>query len=462
MNNRPHILIADDDSLVHMSMDVIAEKQGWQLTHTSLPKQTLEKAQSDHFDCIILDIHFGKEKAGMDVLKQIQKLSPKTPVIMLSGENEFSIIKEALKYGAEDYIIKGDEEEKLIHSISLILKTKKLADQKTAQIRELKHRDDAHTLVGESPAIQELRKTIEKLRNKKFNILITGETGTGKEIVARSLRSRTQEDLEPFVAIDSATILSSTAESILFGHEKGAFTGADQSKTGLFEEASNGTVYFDEISNMPLEIQSKLMRVLEEKEIRKLGSNQTIKLDFRVIAATNKDLNELSKKGAFKDDLYQRLSVVPINIPPLRDRASDIPLLIHHAFMKAGSPQFQMSEEAMTLLKRYSWPGNVRELVHLVHYWIAMNDTNKIEVSDLPPHIRNSIPDFPKTTPVTGTFYEKVEAYEANLLKEEYKKSDGNISALAEKLGMDRSHLYSKLAQYGIHQKREKLSSTKN
>ncbi|MCM0606731.1 MAG: sigma-54-dependent Fis family transcriptional regulator [Xanthomonadaceae bacterium] len=469
MNNIPQILIADDDSIIHMSMDVIAEKQGWKLTHTSLPKQTLEKVNNEIFDLIILDIHFGHKKAGLEVLKSLQKSSPLTPVIMLSGENEFSFIKEALKLGAEDYIIKGDEEEKLVHSIGQVLKTKKLSDQSLAHSRELIHRDEAHQLVGETVVVQELRKTIDKLRNKRINILIYGETGTGKEIVARGLRARSGDELEPFVAIDSATILSSTAESSLFGHEKGAFTGAEQSKTGLFEEARDGTIYFDEVSNMPLEIQSKLMRVLQEKEIRKLGSNQTIKLDFRVIAATNKDLTELSKKGEFKDDLFQRLNVVPITIPPLRDRANDVPLLISRAFLKAGSPQFNISEDAITLLKVYPWPGNVRELVHLVHYWIAMNDTGSIEVPDLPPHIRiaaqkkgfsssnnQSQSNEQTRSDKSGTFYDKVEAYESSLLKEEYKICDGNISALAEKMGMDRSHLYSKLAQYGIHQKREK------
>lgn len=462
MNTHPTLLIADDDSLTHMSMDIIAEKQGWKLIHASLPKQALEKANTETFDCIILDLHFGDEKAGIPVLKKLRESHPKTPVIMLSGDNDFGMIKEALKSGAEDYLIKGEDEEKIIHSVGLVLKAKRLEDQKHLQALELKHRDDEHVLIGQTPAIVELRKTIEKLRNKRFNILIFGETGTGKEIVARGLRARQSvDDFEPFVAIDSATILSSTAESLLFGHEKGSFTGAEQSKQGLFEEAKNGTVYFDEISNMPLEIQAKLMRVLEEKEIRKLGSNRTLKLDFRVIAATNKDLNELSQKGLFKEDLYQRLNVVPLFIPPLRERKEDIPLLIEHSFKKAGAPLYKISEDAITLLKEYSWPGNVRELVHLIHYWVAMNDSLDIEVVDLPPHIR-SVSSSSKANPQAfntknqGSFYERVETYESSLLKAEYQNCDGNISALAQRLEMDRSHLYSKLAQYGIHQKREK------
>ena len=455
MQTNPRLLIADDDALIHSSIELIAENLGWKLTHASTAAQTLEKAKSDTFDCIILDIHLGSDKAGIEVLKKLKTLATKTPVIVLSGEDNFDIIKEALKLGAEDYIIKGNDAEKLTHSIQLVLKTKFLEDQKRLQQSELLHRDQAHMLIGSSATIQELRKTIAKLKNKKFNVLITGETGTGKEIVARQLRAQDPEgDLEPFVAIDSATILSSTAESTLFGHEKGAFTGAEQQKIGLFEEAKNGTVYFDEISNMPIEIQSKLMRVLQEKEIRRLGSSQTIKLDFRVVAATNRDLNELSKKGTFKDDLYQRLNVVPILVPPLRERTEDIKELLEYSFKKAGAANMRVSEDAITLLKSYPWPGNVRELVHLVHYWIAMCDSETIEASDLPPHIRVG-----SNLSSSGSFYERVEAFEAKILKEEYQKCDGNISALAETLGMDRSHLYSKLAQYEIHKKRDKVKT---
>lgn len=449
------ILIADDDSLIHMSMKALMQGQGWKTLHAEKPSDAEKMIQEESIDLIILDMHFGKPKAGLEVLKFCRQHSTETPVLILSGESGFSTVKEALKLGAEDYLIKGEDEEKFLHTVQQTLKQKKLASLKNKAEREIQYRDLQNPLVGESASIVELRRTTEKIKKTRFNVLITGETGTGKEVISRMLRGKTLDgDLEPFVTVDSSTILSSMAESLLFGHEKGAFTGADLQKTGLFEGANGGTIYFDEIANMPLEIQAKLLRVLQEKEIRRMGGNKTISLDFRVIAATNKDLGELSKKGLFKDDLYQRLKAVPIMIAPLRERREDIPLLIQHTFQKTTGSHFPVTVEAMTLLKNYSWPGNVRELIHLVQYWVAMSEASTIEPSDLPAYIRHE--KSPAHSSGAQDFYSQIEAFEAQILKKAYDQCEGNISQLSEKLGMDRSHLYSKLAQHGVHQKKKR------
>jgi DNA-binding NtrC family response regulator len=327
--------------------------------------------------------------------------------------------------------------------------------------------------------MKNLKRIIEKIRQSPVSVVITGETGTGKELVARQLRPLSEQgDFAPFIAIDSATIQSSTAESILFGHEKGAFTGAEKLNKGIFEEAHDGVVYFDEIANMPLDIQAKLLRVLQEKEVSRLGSTKVIQLHFRTICATNCDLEKLAREGQFKYDLLQRLNVIPIHLPPLRERTEDIPLLIQHMTRKNPSPigELQFTPEALELLKAYSWPGNIRELSNLVAYLSTLVDSPEVDVADLPPKLRdlaraqmqeqkssgsslgnlpeNSTENSPKNSDEKQSFYKKVAGFEEKLLNEEYHRCKGNISQLALVLGMDRSHLYTKLKEFGIHSAR--------
>jgi two-component system nitrogen regulation response regulator NtrX len=322
-----------------------------------------------------------------------------------------------------------------------------------------------HTLVGQSASIQALLKMIHRIRESNAHVLIYGETGTGKEVVARLLRSSLPNGvLCPFVAVDSATIHGQTAESILFGHEKGAFTGADKLRKGVFEEANGGTVYFDEIANMPLDIQAKLLRVIQEKEVIRMGSARAIPLEFRVIAATNRDLDEMVKQRLFKDDLLQRLNVIPILLPSLRDRIGDIPSLIDHfcSLHSRGMREVRFTERAMAVLQRYRWPGNIRELGNLVAFLYATSESDEIDIYDLPPKFseqcsvvgKYSSADAPRLSlDVEGPFYERVAQFEKQVLSREYDKFKGNVSRMALALQMDRSHLHSKLRALGIHSK---------
>jgi DNA-binding NtrC family response regulator len=318
--------------------------------------------------------------------------------------------------------------------------------QSAFEVRDLQKKK---SLIGKSLALERVRRQIEKIRSSQANVLIFGETGTGKEVVARQLRKTISDgSVEPFVAVDSSTIQAGTAESVLFGHRKGAFTGADESRKGVFEEADGGVIYFDEIANMPLSIQPKLLRVIQEKEVLRLGATQPISLEFRVICATNQDLEDLVRKGEFKADLLQRLNVLPIELPPLRERKEDIPELMEYFFTQNGlkAHEVDVSPEALKALKEYSWPGNIRELGNVISYLVAMREGPCIHLSDLPSKItRSSLSSIS-----AGTLSERLEAFERDLLLREYRLAKENIAQMAQNLSVDRSNLYKRLKSLGI------------
>lgn len=318
-------------------------------------------------------------------------------------------------------------------------------------------------MIGESPQVLKIKKQIEKAKHSPAPVIIFGETGTGKEVIARALR-RTLPDqsLEPFIAVDSSTIQSSVAESVLFGYEKGAFTGADKTTRGLFEEANGGTLYFDELANMPLEIQNKLLRVVQEKEVLRIGSTKPISLDFRIICATNQNLEVLIQQGKFKDDLYQRLCVLQIDASPLKERTEDLPLLLDHfaELHKGNQPKISFLPETISQLKTYSWPGNIREVSNLVLYLYTMMEGELVSPLDLPPKIQknlnsNKAPLFKNTDNDTRSFYEAVEKFEHEFLEQKYSFFEGNVSKMAVALEMDRSYLHGKLKNFGIHTARK-------
>ncbi|MBL7714735.1 MAG: sigma-54-dependent Fis family transcriptional regulator [Bdellovibrionales bacterium] len=450
------VLIIDDDSVFQMATK-LAFKGIYEIRSAYNGDEALAILRNQAVEIVLLDIQMRTPDEGLKLIPKIRDLDPDLPIIMTSGMTDYESVREAMRLGASDYVGKSLEQEELLHAVQRQLENQKLKtrnQQKDFQAR-LEHK--THRLVGNSPSILALRKVIDKARASSFNVVITGETGTGKEVVARQLR-KTLEDgtLEPFVAVDSATIQSTTAESQLFGHEKGAFTGADKSTKGIFEEASGGIVYFDEVANMPLSIQSKLLRVLQEKEVTRLGSNKPIPLDFRVVCATNRNLEEMVSKGEFKDDLLQRISVIPISIEPLRKRQEDIPELLAHFSKKHGRPDLKWSDDAIQCVRTYTWPGNVRELGNLVAFVITMAESNEIEISDLPPKFREGLRGSPAVENGTHgkSLYEQVADFEKQVLGRELESSQGNISRMALKLGMDRSHLYTKLKEHGLQSSR--------
>jgi DNA-binding NtrC family response regulator len=453
---RPTILICDDDELYQQAVKH-ALKNHAECKSARNGDEALTIVTKQHVDILLLDIQMRSADEGLRFIPRLKEADPDITILMVSGITDFRTVNEALRLGATDYIPKDADPDTIGHSILRLLERRELLLRNEQQQFEQSNEQKKHALIGKSPAITNLTRVIERIRKSPANVLITGETGTGKEVVARQLRLSEQGALVPFVAVDSATIQSSMAESILFGHEKGAFTGAEKTTKGIFEEANGGIVYFDEIGNMPLEIQSKLLRILQEKEIIRLGSSRAIQLDFRVVAATNKDLEAMAKEGAFKFDLLQRLNVLPLQLAPLRERTEDIPLLVEH-FCRKLSPTNSLcfTDDALSVLTRYPWPGNVRELQNIVAYVLAMSENAEIDVADLPPKIRDA------ATPVkqqnnndkTRNFYDRVAEFEKQILAEEYDRLNGNVSRMALELGMDRSHLYTKLKEHELRIKK--------
>jgi DNA-binding NtrC family response regulator len=460
MNAKPLLLICDDDPLYHLALKTVLKSQ-YDCKSAYNSEEAVAILKNHEVDVLLLDVQMRHPEEGLEAIPIILELEPDLPIVMISGNIGFETVRKALTLGATDYIPKAFQPNDLIHVISRVIERKKLITHQQQLNFQADSDQKKHVLIGQSKAMRELGRLIEKFRESPANVLITGETGCGKEVVARLLRGRmTDGSLAPFVAVDSATIQSTTAESTLFGHEKGAFTGAERMVKGVFEEANEGIVYFDELANMPLPIQVKLLRVLQEKEVVRLGSTKALKLDFRVVCATNRNLEEMVKRGEFKDDVLQRLNVLPIQIPPLRERTEDIPLLVGHFLKQGERTGLSFSEEALETLKKYSWPGNVRELSNVVAFTTTMAESELIEVSDLPPKLRDLSRPGAQSQGGSG-FYEKVARFEGQLLSEAYGQYEGNISQMALGLGMDRSHLYTKLKEHGLHSGKNKRSGDK-
>jgi two-component system nitrogen regulation response regulator NtrX len=449
MSHLPTVLICDDDPVFHLAL-----KQNLKGKFECRSAYNTDEAdailRNHRFDIVLLDVQMRTVDEGLKAIARLNAIEPDASVVMSSGLTHYEIVRKAMLQGASDYVVKDADPEALVHALERVIETRKLIQRKEQQNFEVEAQQRKHQLVGKSAGIQNLKRMIEKIRMSPANVLIYGETGSGKEVVARQLRGSLEDgSLAPFIAVDSSTIQSSTAESLLFGHEKGAFTGAEKQAKGIFEEADGGIVYFDEIANMPLDIQAKLLRVIQEKEFSRLGSSRLIESSFRVVCATNKDLEEMARNGLFKDDLLQRLNVLPITIPPLRERTEDITLLVEH-FKRDG---LSFAESATRALEAYSWPGNIRELANVIAFVTAMAEGNEIEESDLPPKIRDAAGKraAASANAASGSFYERIAQFEKTLLTQAYAQCDGNISKLAISLGMDRSHLYTKLREHAIH-----------
>ena len=465
-NQLPKILICDDDKNIHLALKSAFGKE-YDLRSAYSGEEATIILRKNYTDVVLLDMEMGSGADGLATIPKLMEIQNDVKVIFFSGRTEFDLVRSAMKLGAFDYIPKDSGPDELRHAFSKALDNKNLKKKNSQSQHEIKSVTQKYTLIGNSPAMEKIRKQIERARLSPAPILICGETGTGKEVVARMLRKVLADGtLEPFVSVDSSTIQSSVAESVLFGYEKGAFTGAEKSTTGLFEESDGGCIYFDELGNMPLEIQNKLLRVIQEKEVLRIGSSKPISLDFRVICATNRDMDQMVTEGKFKDDLHQRINVLQIMIPPLRERVEDIPVLLEHfaTILANGQERIQFLPETVEMIKAYPFPGNVRELSNLVLYLYSMSDEAMISPLDLPPKFQKTLKPNPEARTIQGNnafldevnFYSAVELFERNYLGHYYKKLDSNVSKMAQELGMDRSYLHNKLKNFGIHQAKAK------
>jgi nitrogen regulation protein NR(I) len=381
------LLVVDDEQSVRYSFRKLLISS-YEVLEASNAYEALEVFSTENPDLVILDIEM-PEKDGIEVLKDMKVLSPKTPVIIITAYGTGDRVIKAMKYGAYEYIEKPFDIPRLMTVIEEALRSNKTDENSLfkAQVAKDKNIGDKNNMVGESPAIKEVFKLIGRVATSDANILVVGESGTGKELVARAIHKYSDRSANPFIAINCAAIPETLLESELFGFEKGAFTGADRLKSGRFEEANNGTLFLDEIGDMSLSLQSKLLRVLQEGTIERLGGSKTIKVDVRIVAATNRNLeNDIASKS-FREDLFYRLKVITISLPPLRMRKEDIPILVNHFLIKHSESTrnkvLTIIPEALTRLTEYSWPGNIRELENVLKRAIILAKGSTLVTEDL-------------------------------------------------------------------------------
>ncbi len=437
------ILIVDDETVVRDSLGKWFSSEGYQARPVASAREALESIQNTEYDVALLDIKMpGMD--GMELQSRLKEADPELTVIIMTGYASVETAVQALKHGAYDYITKPVDPDELSHLVSNALEHRR-ARREVVRLREnLQEASPGTELIGKAPAMKKVYELIEMVAPTEATVLITGESGTGKEVVARAIHAAGPRRFMPMVTIHCGALTETLLESELFGHEKGAFTGAQYRKKGKFEVADAGSVFLDEISDISLKTQTDLLRVLQEKEIVRVGGNQPIKVDFRCIAATNKNLEALVKAGTFRPDLYYRLHVFCIDLPPLRDRREDIPLLVAHFLnkfcMMTSRPVPQISQEALQVLMNHEWPGNVRELENAVERALVVCRGREIRPADFSFQFQtNGMP--------SGRTLEDVERVH---IERVLREADHNLSRAARILDIDRTTLYNKLRRYGL------------
>jgi two-component system nitrogen regulation response regulator NtrX len=448
---KPRILVVDDEEPIRKTLRMTLEYEGYEVTDASSGSEALEKIDRDPCELVFLDIKMpGMD--GLEVLQEIRERTTAPQVVMISGHGNVDTAVQATKLGAFDFIEKPLETERVLLAVRNALERKELQEE----VGRLRVRfERRYQMVGTSDPIDSVRESIARSAPTNATVLITGESGTGKELVARAIHGNSNRSRAPFVQVNCAAIPEDLIESELFGHEKGSFTGATSKQIGKFEQADRGTIFLDEIGDMSARTQAKVLRVLQEGEVERVGSQQTIKADVRVIAATNKDLKKEIEDGTFREDLYFRLSVIPIRTPPLRERRDDIEALIEHFVANVATEdnlrKKHFSPPAMKRLIQHSWPGNVRELRNTIERVLIMAPGDNIDVADLPDNIRFS-QEQPAAQAEASTLKEFKETSERAFLVQKLRANGWNISQTAQVIGTPRSNLYKKLEQYTINQ----------
>jgi DNA-binding NtrC family response regulator len=443
------ILIVDDEAVVRTGIARVLEGQGLAVNLAASGSEALELMAIHPADVMLLDIKMPGID-GIDVLKRIRTSYPETVVIMITGYPTIDTAIECIKLGALDYLVKPFRVDELE---ALVLKAWKKTSQDTLpSAAEKETPQGIPSIIGSSPAMQNVFAKIRRAAPSDSTVLVTGESGTGKELVARAIHALSSRADDEFVPVDCSALVESLLESELFGHVKGSFTGAFQTKHGLFELANHGTFFFDEISNLSLNIQAKLLRVIQEREFMKVGSQKRIKLDIRIIASSNRDLQQAIKESAFREDLFYRLSVVPIHLPPLRERIEDIPLLAQHFIEKhndneKSKRQVQgISKRALEMLSSYFWPGNVRQLEHTIERTLILEDCEVIEPEHLPTFITQRQGEFQVFSEEGFTLEELEKRYIQFILR----RTKGKRQEAASILGINRKTLGAKIKKYGL------------
>ena len=446
------VLIVDDEPSIIQSLRGILADEGFEVMTADGGLKALDIIKETIPEIILLDIWM-PDIDGIETLKRIRELYPSVQVIMISGHGTIENAVRATKLGAYDFIEKPLSLEKVLLSVNNALKYNKME----TELDLFKERDrQRYHITGHSQAINELKEQIEIVAPTDAWVLIVGENGTGKELVAHTIHRLSKRKDKPLVEVNCAAIPEDLIESELFGHEKGSFTGATTMKRGKFDQANNGMLFLDEIGDMSLKAQSKVLRILQEQRFERVGGSRTIKVDVRVIAATNKNLEKEITKGTFRDDLYFRLNVIPIRVPPLRERVDDMQELVDELLdefsLDTKKERKSLSHEALELLKKYSWPGNIRELKNLVERMAIMYPGKVIDAKDIPPPFNTSRIEESKLDSffTFDSFKEARETFERDFIASKLEQFGGNISKTAEAIGVERSNLHKKIKLYGL------------
>ncbi|MDD5475106.1 MAG: sigma-54 dependent transcriptional regulator [Syntrophales bacterium] len=450
------ILIVDDEESILNSLRGILQDEGYEVITAQSGEDCIALVEQELPDLVLLDIWLPGID-GIETLKHIKAKVPSMPVVIISGHGTVESAVKATKLGAFDFIEKPLSLEKVLLITSHAIEQSRL-EEENRLLKERMRQD--YELHGESHVIRDLKETIEIISPTNAWILIMGENGTGKELVARAIHTSSRRAAKPFVEINCAAIPEELIESELFGHEKGSFTGATAKKRGKFDMANEGTLFLDEVADMSLKAQAKILRILQEKKFQRVGGTKIIDTDVRVLAATNKDLEKEMEEGRFRQDLFYRLNVIPLYVPPLRDRKEDIPLLAEH-FMsefahKEGRPLKGIEDKALEMLMVHDWPGNVRELKNIIERLVIMSRSDYISSEDIPPLLRGS--DQIKAasgTAFADTFRKAKKIFEKAYISRKLSENEWNVSKTAEAIGLERSNLHRKIKNYGLEEKKK-------
>ncbi len=452
------ILIIDDEESFRHMLSVILKKERYDVETASNGEEGLQRITASPFDQILCDIRM-PHMDGMEFLSKVQKMEIDAPIIMMSAYGTVDTAIEAMKLGAYDYISKPFKPDEIILTLKKAEERERLRKENELLRKEVEKEYSFTNIISKNEKMQKIFDVIKKVAQYKSTILITGESGTGKELVARALHYNSNRTQRPFIPVNCGAIPENLLESELFGHAKGAFTDAIRTKKGLFEEADGGTLFLDEIGELPLQLQVKLLRVLQDGEIRRVGESKSIQVDVRIVTATVKDLAKEVNEGRFREDLFYRLNVLPIHIPPLRERKEDIPLLISHFIKKYSQSMSKnvlgINPKALEAMMNYIWYGNVRELENTVERAIVLTDGDHIELDDLPPEVRD-FHDGIQLEPLgeEGYSIKKGSKYlETNLIKKALRKTKGNHTQAAKLLEISHRALLYKIKEYEIVEK---------
>jgi len=452
-NQKGNILVVDDNKSILSALDILLTSEFQSVTLISNPNLILATLKKNDFNLVILDMNFsagintGNE--GLYWLERIKETNPEVSVVMITAYGDIDIAVKALKAGASDFILKPWDNEKLLATLKLAIqldlskKEVKHLKEKESELKKAMNRDQRY-IIGSSPQLMNVLNLTRKVAKTDANVLITGENGTGKELIAQEIHRLSNRAGELLISVDMGALSETLFESELFGHVKGAFTDAKDNRQGKFEIADKGTLFLDEIGNLPLHLQPKLLTAIENRQISKIGSNQVITTDIRLISATNRNLESMVQNGLFREDLLYRINTIQIELPPLRERGNDISILAEFFLKKYSSrynkPNLRINQQAHEKLLRYQWPGNIRELQHTIEKAVILSETSLIKPDDL----------FFRNAATTGNLsVNTIEEMEKQMIQEALEKNNGNFTAAAEQLGITRQTLYNKLRKSG-------------